>query len=77
MTYRDLIIYILENKLENEEVFQNGRIPGFMTIEETAAKNDVGVETIKMWIRLGYLKSIALGNVVYVPSLIEINSTRR
>ena len=67
MTYRELIIYVLENGLENEEVFQNGKIPGFMTIEEYALAYDVGISTVKAWISLGRIKTIKLGNVVYVP----------
>jgi hypothetical protein len=43
MTGRDLIVYILQNNLENEPVFKDGKFIGFMTEGEAAEKFDVGV----------------------------------
>ena len=42
MTYGDLIVYIIQNNLVNEEVFQNGKLAGFMSIPEAAVKFEVG-----------------------------------
>ena len=55
MTGRDLIIYILENRLENEQVFKDGKLLGFITVDEAALKFGVGPETIRLWCMLGVL----------------------
>ena len=65
MTGKELIIYILKNNLEDEVVFLNGTFIGFMTIEETAQKFDVGVETIKIWYKLGWIDGIKFGDTLY------------
>lgn len=67
MTYRDLMLYILANHLEDEEVFKDGNIVGFMTAIEAAAKFEVGPATVKLWIERGNLPTIKLGNIVYIP----------
>ena len=36
MTGKELILYILQNNLENEQVFRNGIFIGFMDETETA-----------------------------------------
>ena len=38
MTGKDLIKYILENDLENEPIVQNGKILGFLSLEEAAVR---------------------------------------
>lgn len=68
MTGRDLIIYILENGLEDEEVFKNGRFIGFLSEMEAAKKFDVGVSTIRMWIKMEMLKGVQIGNMFYIPA---------
>lgn len=78
MTGRDLIIYILSNGLENEPIVKDGKLIGFMTVEEAATKMNVGVATIRVWIYQRRLDCITLGNVIYIPAnsvspLITIN----
>ena len=68
MTGRELIIYIMMNHLEDEEIIQNGTIVGFMTVEEAAAKMDVGVATIEVWVALGHLKGVLIGDKIYIPA---------
>lgn len=68
MTGRDLILYILENNLENEPVFQNNRLLGFMTTMEAATKFEVGLATIQGWIAIGSIESIRLGSETYIPA---------
>ena len=68
MTGRDLILYILSNGLENEPVVKDGKLIGFMTVEETAAKMNVGAATVLVWIRQNRLQCIAIGNVINVPA---------
>lgn len=67
MTGRELIMYILENNLENEEVFKNGRFIGFIDEKEAAKKFDVGTSTIRMWVKMDMLHGIQIGNAYYIP----------
>lgn len=67
MTGRDLIIFILENKFEDEVFFEDGNIPGFMTLNEYAAYRDVGVETVKLWYYYGYVDAVRIGDALYFP----------
>lgn len=71
MTGRELIIYILENNLEDQEVFANGELLGFMSIEMAALKFNVGTSTIKTWIDLKIIPGISIGNKIYIPANIE------
>lgn len=65
MTGKDLIIYILQNNLENEEVFKDGFFVGFMDENEAAVKYGVGVWTIKAWYAIGALNGIQVGEKFY------------
>ena len=70
MTGRELIIYILENHLEEKEVFDSmtGDILGLMTVEQAALKFGVGWATIRVWINEGSLDAIRLGDVIFIPA---------
>lgn len=68
MTGRELIVYILSNNLEDEPIFEDGRFIGFMTLEEAAAKMDVGVGTVLVWVTQGKLKHILIGAKIYIPA---------
>ena len=68
MTGRDLIIYILQNNLENEPVFKDGKLLGFKTITEIASENDVGNETVCTWIHLDMIPYVKLSSDVLIPS---------
>ena len=67
MNGRELILYILENNLENEPIFKDGKFLGFLSIEEFAEKWDVGVETVRAWFDLGYVNGIAIYDELYIP----------
>lgn len=67
MTGRDLIIYILQNGLEDEPIFKDGRFIGFMTTKEAAAKMNVGVATIYVWVVQGRLPGVFVGDAIYIP----------
>lgn len=73
MTGRELIIYILENKLEDEQVFKDGKLIGFTTEEETAVAFGVGLATIRAWIKNGMIQSIKIGNMIYIPKNAQVN----
>lgn len=66
MTGRELIIYILENKLEDVEVLKDGIfVVGLMDVNETAAKFDVGVSTIMAWHKMKKLQGVTIGDAVF------------
>lgn len=71
MTGRDLIIYILENNLEDEPIFKDGRIPGFISLGEAAEKMNVGLATVLALINQNRLNYIVIGNSLYIPSNFE------
>lgn len=66
MTGRELIIFILQHKLEDEPVFKDGRLLGFKTIEETATKLGTGVATVRAWVERGMLYSVRINDVIYI-----------
>ena len=66
MTGRELIIYIMENNLENEPMFVDGVFVGFIPVDEAAKKLDVGVETIKALVKLGRLTGVTISNELYI-----------
>lgn len=71
MTGRDLIMYILENGLENEPVIKDGRVVGFLTVSEAAARMNVGVETVLVWVKQGRLNGYIIGDIMYIPATSE------
>jgi hypothetical protein len=67
MTGRELILYILENGLENEPVFKDGKFIGFTTPDEVAVKLNVGPATVHAWIHQGRVESEAVREGIYIP----------
>lgn len=65
MTGRDLIIYILQNNLEEAVFFEDGKIPGFMSAEEVALKIGVGTATVRSMYDIGMLRGIKIGDSLY------------
>lgn len=68
MKGRDLILYILANGLEDEPVFEDGKLLGFMTLDEAALKFEVGAATVRVWINEGMLYGIKIGEEIYIPA---------
>ena len=68
MTGRDYIMYILENNLEDEEIFKDGRLLGFMTEMEAAIKFEVGLATVRGWASLGHVPSVRIGDTLYIAA---------
>lgn len=68
MTGRELIIYILENGLEDELVFKDGKFIGFITIGEAAAKMNVGSATVNAFILQNKIESVPVVSGVYIPA---------
>lgn len=68
LTGRELIIYILKHGLEDEPVFKDGKFIGFMTLDEAAAKMNVGKATVEAWAKLDTmaLDSIKVVEGIYI-----------
>lgn len=61
MTGRDLIVFIMQNKLEDTVVCE------LMNETEAAAKFDVGVATIRVWYEYGYITGgFDIGGTLYL-----------
>jgi hypothetical protein len=71
MTGRDLVLYILQNRLEDEPVFEDGIFLGFMNEMEAAVKFNVGTSTIRAWVYREMLPAIRIGSVLYIPANAE------
>lgn len=65
MTGREMIIYIMQNNLEDEIVLKDGFFTGFIDENEAAIKLGVGVETIKAWYALNWLSGIKISEKLY------------
>lgn len=64
MTGRDLILYILENHLEDKEI--NAEFLGLMTLEEAAVKLQTGPETVRVLASRNFITPIAVGGTLYI-----------
>ena len=60
MTGRELIIYILQNNLEDEVVIDTE------SAEEVALHYGVGVSTVKAWYELGQINGIKVNDTLYL-----------
>lgn len=67
MTGRDLIIYILENGLEDKKVLDDDKILGFETLYGLAEKKDTGVETIFALCKMHDVPTVLINNKVCIP----------
>lgn len=65
MTGKELILYILNNNLENTIVLKDGFFIGFMNEEEAAVRFNVGVETIRAWYDCKMLSGTKVGDSLY------------
>lgn len=74
MTGRDLIIYILSNGLEDEPVFKDGKVLGFMTEVEAALKFNVGIATIGVWCDCNMIDHVLIGKELYIPVNAEFHN---
>lgn len=72
MTGKELIIYILENNLENEAIFSDRFTNKLMTVEEAAVKFKVGNATIVTWYNMHMIPGITINGKIYIlPSAIK------
>lgn len=66
ITGRDLIVYILENHLEDEPVFKDGKFVGCLTDVEAAALFNTGISTIHALVAIGKLPGVKIGDTIYI-----------
>lgn len=65
MTGKELILYILQNDLEDVVVIKDGIFVGFMNEEEAAVRFDVGIANIRAWYTCGMLDGTKIGDHLY------------
>lgn len=66
MTGKELIIYILQNDLEDMPVSIDGSFLGFLNTKQAAAKFNVGEATVRIWYQLKAIDGIMIGNELYI-----------
>lgn len=71
MTGRELILYILQNHLEDEPIVREGKIIGFLTVSDMAKKFNVGTATIAAWISMDVIDAVKIGDSLYIPDIYE------
>lgn len=65
MTGKDLIIYILQNNLENVELIKDGKLV-FMDERQAAVKFNVGIASIKTMVKTGIIPGFELGDTTFL-----------
>lgn len=60
MTGRELIIYILQNRLEDEVIIDTE------SVEEVALYYGVGVSTVRAWYEMGQIDGIKINDTLYL-----------
>lgn len=65
MTGKELILYILQNNLEDTVVLNGGLFIGFMTEEDAAVKFGVGIATVQAWYNCKWIEGTQIGDSLY------------
>ena len=65
MTGKELVLYILQNDLENEIVIKDGIVIWLMSEEEAAVKFNVGINTIRAWYMCRMISGTKIGDQLY------------
>ena len=66
MLGRELIIFILENGLEDVDVFDAEFFRAFPTVGDVAVAFNVGIATVEAWLETGCLNGIEFDGVTYI-----------
>jgi excisionase family DNA binding protein len=66
MTGRELIIFIMENHLEDTIIFDSDVLPCLMTIDEAAIALNTGRNTVKALYEIGRLPGVKIGDETYI-----------
>ena len=65
MTGRELIVFILNNQLEDENI-SNVLSKCFMPEREAAVKFNVGIATIEAWLNHNQIDGFKIGDTIYI-----------
>lgn len=65
MTCKELIMYILQNNLENENIVKNGVFAWMIDEKQAAARFGVGVSTIRTWYNTHFIEGFQIGESLY------------
>ena len=71
MTGREIILYILENKLEDRELFTDKLMPLFVTADHAAVKWNCGTAIVKAMIEMKKVKGVKIGDNYFVIAMEE------
>lgn len=66
MTGRELIIFVMENHLEDVTIFDGNMLPGLMTLDEAAVKWHSGRNTLKALFEMGKLPGVVIDEKLYM-----------
>ena len=66
MTGKDLIIYILQNNLEEAQIDGEKGFLGFLNVKQAAVKFGVGEATVRIWYQLKAIDGIIIGDELYI-----------
>lgn len=74
MTGKEVILYILQNNLENEVILKDNFFFNCINEKEVAIKFEVGIATVKTWYERGLLPGVKLGNSIFFSrDILEID----
>lgn len=65
MTGKEVILYILQNNLENEVILKDNFFFNCVNEKEAATKFNVGVATVRAWHQYGILPGVKIGNSIF------------
>lgn len=67
MTGRELIMFILENHLEDVECLTDDKLPGFIAVEEAAVRWGCGPHTVMALTEMKKIPGVKFGEKFYIP----------
>lgn len=66
MTGRELVVFIMENHLEDTTIFDGNMLPGLMTLDEAAVKWNSGRNTLKALFEMGKIPGVIIDEKIYI-----------
>lgn len=67
MTGRELIIYILENHLEDEPVIKDGKLIGFASVSQIAVTKEIGIASVYALMQEGKIPFQMVTDTIQIP----------
>lgn len=66
MTGRELIMFILENHLEDVLIFDGENMRGFVTLDEAAVMMNYGIYAVKALYEIGKIPGFVMNGTIYI-----------